>query len=420
MPSADHPGHLTWFRTTTDRDAVDRFYRASQNPPNCSTAKYTIIDDFEPQSGMGYTFLVLQAYLQQSVQEGRVLIFASAVLPNATWRWCNHGPKDFSCYFEPWSRCAQHLAAQDPLDAKRLPMWGYHNGLGSAQFVYNMQTFDVKRRAEKDLYHAWSSACCASYWPNRKGNTSLNVSPMGKSWWLGIAWDILLRPKPFVKQAATEFLASKGVGADDRFIVAVVRHGGKHADEREVQVGEYEAPLVKLTADACINTRHVLLITETASVVTQFEEMCHRRGWNCFATDQKRTNLDYDYWNPANRKTRGRVGKKPEAEMLDHIGWHSVLNWVVSQRGSAIVGSIQSQWVMATLGAMRRYRGRAVTLCSLRTGWRTTHFYSPEDAPYFAENCAQRFPACTKSLPPAGTDAVTPPSPLARAGHESA
>ena len=106
--------------------------------------------------------------------------------------------------------------------------------------------------------------------------------------------------------------------------------------------------------------------------------------------------------------------------MLDHIGWHSVLNWVVSQRGSAIVGSIQSQWVMATLGAMRRYRGRAVTLCSLRTGWRTTHFYSPEDAPYFAENCAQRFPACTKSLPPAGTDAVTPPSPLARAGHESA
>ena len=85
-------------------------------------------------------------------------------------------------------------------------------------------------------------------------------------------------------------------------------------------------------------------------------------------------------------------------EVLDHIGWHSVLNLVVSQRGSALVGSIQSQWAMATLGMMRRYHGRAVTLCSLRPGWRTGHFYAPNDAAYFGENCEQTFPACTKSV----------------------
>ena len=111
--------------------------------------------------------------------------------------------------------------------------------------------------------------------------------------------------------------------------------------------------------------------------------------------------MDYDYWNPLNRKTRG-VGSMghalPQSEVLSHIGWHSVLNLVVSRRGSALVGSIQSQWAMATLGMMRRYHGRAVTLCSLRPGWRTGHFYHPNDAAYFGENCKQTFPACTQPV----------------------
>ena len=390
------PPDLAWFRDTTDREAVLRLYRATQNPPDCSRARYTIIDDFEPQSGMGFSFLVLQAYLQQSVQEGRVLIFASAVLQNATWRWCNKGPMDFSCYFEPWSRCEAYLAARYPLDARSLPMWTFHGATGPAQFVYNPQSKDTKRRVERELYRAWESGCCARYW--KGSNASTAVSPMGKSWWWGMAWDTLLTPKPFVERAASEFLASKGVGPDDRFIVAVVRHGGKHADEKEVQVSEYEAPLVNLTADDCIGTPNVLIVTETASVVTQFGEVCSRRGWNCFATDQNRTDINYDYWNPLNRKTRGAYHAAPQPEVLDHIGWHSVLNLVVSQRGSALVGSIQSQWAMATLGMMRRYHGRAVTLCSLRPGWRTGHFYAPNDAAYFGENCEQTFPACTKSV----------------------
>jgi len=395
------PPDLSWFRETTDRAAVLRLYHATQNPPDCSRARYTIIDDFEPQSGMGFSFLVLQAYLQQAVQEGRVLVFASAVLQNATWRWCNEGPMDFSCYFEPWSHCEEYLTARYPLDARSLPRWSYHSGTGPAQFVYNAQRTDAKRPVERDLYRAWDSACCARYWNGPGSNASIAVSPMGKSWWLGMAWDMLLTPKAFVERAASEFLASKGVGPDDRFIVAVVRHGGKHADEKEVQVGEYEAPLVKLAADDCIGTPNVLIVTETASVIRQFGEICSRRGWNCFASDQNRTDMDYDYWNPLNRKTRG-VGSLghalPQSEVLSHIGWHSVLNLVVSRRGSALVGSIQSQWAMATLGMMRRYHGRAVTLCSLRPGWRTGHFYNPDDAAYFGENCKQTFPACTQPV----------------------
>ena len=135
-----------------------------------------------------------------------------------------------------------------------------------------------------------------------------------------------------------------------------------------MQVSEYEAPLVKLTAEDCIGTPNVLIVTETASVIRQFGEICSRRGWNCCASDQNRPDMDYDYWNPLNRKTRG-VGSMghalPQSEVLSHIGWHSVLNLVVSRRGSALVGSIQSQWAMATLGMMRRYHGRAVTLCSI-------------------------------------------------------
>ena len=389
---------LSWFRTTTDRAAVLRLYHATLNPPDCSKARYLIIDDFEAQSGMGFTFLILQTFLQQAMQERRVLVFASAVFPNATWRWCNEGPEDFSCYFEPWSHCEQYLTAHHyPLNARSLPRWSYQHGAGQAQFVYNAQRTDVTRRVESDLYRQWDSTCCARYWPpSSVTNSSLSISPMGKSWWWGIAWDMLLRPKAFVERAASAFLRSKGIGPGDRFIVAVVRHGGKHAEEKEVQVSEYEAQLMKLTADGCIGTRNVLIVTETASVIRQFGEICRRRGWNCFASDQNRTDMDYDYWNPSNRKRKGLAhGEPPKSEMLSHIGWHSILNLVVSRRGSALLGSVQSQWVMATLGMMRNYHGRAVTLCSLRKGWRTAHVYAPDEAPYFAENCAQTFPACT-------------------------
>ena len=32
---------------------------------------------------------------------------------------------------------------------------------------------------------------------------------MGKAWWLGIAWQLLPRPRPFLQRAALEFLAAQ-------------------------------------------------------------------------------------------------------------------------------------------------------------------------------------------------------------------
>ena len=90
-----------------------------------------------------------------------------------------------------------------------------------------------------------------------------------------------------------------------------------------------------------------------------------------------------------------RGNPTPDAGTLDHIGWHSVLNLVMSQRAHALVGSLMSQWVMATLGMMHRHHGRPVTMCALRRGWRSSDLYAKRDAEYVSEDCAARFPRCT-------------------------
>jgi hypothetical protein len=120
--------------------------------------------------------------------------------------------------------------------------------------------------------------------------------------------------------------AAQGVRPSEPFVVAVVRHGGKHVEEKEVGVSEYEAPLAHLMGSSCLGTRHVLLITETAAVVREFQDMCRARGWNCFASAQARTDLEYDPWNPQNSKARSAKGRgqAADADTMHHIGWHSV------------------------------------------------------------------------------------------------
>ena len=34
---------------------------------------------------------------------------------------------------------------------------------------------------------------------------------MGKTWWWGLAWDVFLRPKPFLVRKAYDFLRSNGL-----------------------------------------------------------------------------------------------------------------------------------------------------------------------------------------------------------------
>ena len=393
-PSNANP--MLWFQTNTDRGRLLALYRSSQNPASCRAARYLVIDDFESRDGMGYTFLILQSYLQQAVAENRVLIFASAMATNSTWRWCagaEHGPMDFSCYFEPWTRCERYFTERTrTLNVHRLPRWNWDVGLSAAPIVYLEQKDDSFRSAQTTLYRYWDSACCSRRWNGTVRNGSLLATPMGKSWWFGTAWDVLLKPKPFFERRANDFLASKGVGPNETFIVAAVRHGGKHIEQQEIAVREYLQPIRRLTHESCIGTRHVLLITETLKVVKDFSHMCAQNGWNCFYSDQDRTDNNFDAWNPTNRHRQSTA----DNSVLEHIGWHSVLNLVASRRGAAIVGSLQSQWVLMSATMMHRYHGSAVTVCSLRLGWRSNHFYDEREDAFVSENCQRVFPSCTQ------------------------
>jgi hypothetical protein len=399
-----------WFQNATDRERVLQYLSASQNPADCSAARYLLVDDFNFQSGMGFTFLVLQSYLMQAAEERRVLVFASTVLRNSTWRWCTEGARDFSCYFEPWSRCERYLLSRRAeLLASGGGGEGEHSGLarweagrrGGAQIVNLAQRHDRARHAETYLYRTWDSACCSREWGGAYAHGTATAA-RGKSWWLGVAWQLLLRTTPFVRRAALDFLQENGVRPSEPFVVATVRHGGKHVDEKEVAVAEYEAPLAHLMGSGCLGTRHVLLITETSAVVREFQDMCRSHGWNCFASAQERTDLEFDLWNAHNPKesNRQRTGVGADGAMLHHIGWHSVLNLEASKRGAALVGSAQSQWALMTLGMMANFHRRPISMCSLRKGWRTANFYAAEDAGFLADAslgrpCQTQPPNCT-------------------------
>ena len=71
--------------------------------------------------------------------------------------------------------------------------------------------------------------------------------------------------------------------------------------------------------------------------------------------------------------------------MLDHIGWHSVLNLAIGQRAVALVGSMGSSWSAVTLSMMHRYHRTPALGCSLRKGWLTDHTYTRRTAEAAAE-----------------------------------
>eukprot|EP00966_Prymnesium_polylepis_P004707 108266-Prymnesium_polylepis.1 len=104
-----------WF-SQTDRAQVLEAYRRLQEPDDCATARYLVIEDWQGQTGMGFSFITLHTMLLQAMWERRTVVFASALLPNATWRWCDREAQDFSCFFEPWSSCEAHLATQRYLE----------------------------------------------------------------------------------------------------------------------------------------------------------------------------------------------------------------------------------------------------------------------------------------------------------------
>ena len=495
-----------WFGHAPNRSTLVNHLRRSQNPSDCSSARFMLLDEFNDQTGLGFSFLALHTILLQAVAENRTLLSTSSVLlPGATpWRWCDEGVRDYGCYFEPWSSCAAQLAreqgrslfgsaggVQTSLDGEStagcppgltcrggIPMW---DGFGTERARRAGLQARVVRISLRDdhtqahihrLYGAWMRC----------------IPAIGRSWWFSATWDVLFRFTEGVERSARDFLRSKGVrirprdggggegwegrtgtgtstgtgagpgggrgvrgrslpadGAGgmahsgttfgppsrltappvesapvaqaDPFIVVIVRHGGKHVEEKLVTVSEYLRPLEKLTSQTCFDSRNVLIITETGSVVSNFSRYCADRGWNCFWTDQRRLDLSIDPWNaldPRNkhgaaqqaalfssirrhdrsgergeRHAGGRSGLRrdeasratqeafaSQAEMMHHIGWHSVLNLAVSAHAVALLGSFGSSWSQLTLSMMHRQHRAPVLGCSLRPGWKGDNMYT--------------------------------------------
>jgi hypothetical protein len=225
------------------------------------------LEDFEMQTGMGFSFIVLHTIMLQAVWERRTLVFASAAFPGATWRWCGTGSQDFGCYFEPWSSCEKYIASKKFSSPDSVPAWEPTEQNLGEQVVVLRQAHDRMRRAMWKIYRTWDN---------------MTHAPLaGRAWWWSVTYETLLRIRPEVQQQATTLMAQHGVQPGDPLIVAVVRHGGKHHEEKEISVAAYEEPISKFTQTNCLKTTNVFLTTETLSVVKEFSKMCSRRKWNC-------------------------------------------------------------------------------------------------------------------------------------------
>ncbi|KAL1522242.1 hypothetical protein AB1Y20_021878 [Prymnesium parvum] len=361
-----------WF-SQTDRLAVLRAYRAVQRPANCSAARFLLVEDWQQQTGMGFSFLTLHTYLLQALWERRTLVFASAFLPNATRRWCDEGSRDFGCYFEAWSPCEAYLREN------RAALLAAHGLVGWRPSSDNLRHRLVALFQERDKRRG-AMWWCYNTWDNRSA-----APAMGRAWWWAITIDLLLRLRPHIQEESAALLRANGVMADDRLIVAIVRHGGKHHEETLLAVEEYMEPLRRLSLPSCLNTTHVFLATETLSVTLEFRKACVRRGWNCFwAPDPTRINARHDMWNPHGYGDRA----KTHPDWIAKIGRVSAVNLAVARRGVGLVGSLGSQWLKATLGFMQHFHGHAPSVCSLHVqplGARSNRIVVPEE--YASDRC---------------------------------
>lgn len=496
-------GGCSWVDHAPRKELLLDFYRHAQAPIDCRRARLLVLDAFNSQSGMGFSFLGLHAIFMQSLAENRTLVASASLMRGHEWRWCTHDSASYGCYFEPWSRCEGDIGlAAEYLSGHRnhatTPQWdaaSFGKKTLNAPVVRLDLTDDDQQAIIHMLYKKWTHC----------------VPAIGRSWWWAATWDLLLEFQPFVQRAALEFLHDKSVrllvggstsfGVEGRggsgggsgsivgsvggggggagkyhgfsskmqnramaalpdgavlaepFVVVIVRHGGKHVEEKLVKLSEYMRPLEKLMSPLCLGNRHVLLVTETASVVRNFSAACASRGWNCFWTDQRRMDLNIDPWNPGDPRNPhsgqrdaflaslqasappsshedgapGKSGRGSSAvgaashpmplppaaaaqmpsvqgafssssKMLDHIGWHSVLNLAIAQHGVALIGSFGSSWSQLTLSMMHRHHGGPVLGCSLRPGWKGDNIYTrftPAGRPHTAYPLSQ---ACRREM----------------------
>jgi hypothetical protein len=435
-------GSCSWFSRSPPREMLVRFLRSRQSPSGCMTqpTRLFLLDDFSSMTGLGFGFLALHTLLLQALSENRTLLPSSAVIRGEKWRWCDEPPRDYGCYFEPWSSACDRM-----LPATLVPTPWDADGDGaaslSADVVRLSLTHDNTQERLFRIYRRWMHC----------------IPAVGRSWWWGVSWDILLRFRPWIDRRALDFLRAHGVGvkvssragsmgrgdqsaASEPFAVVVVRHGGKHVEEKLVGVEEYLRPLEGIFSSACFphaTRQHVLLVTETAAVVQNFSSACTARGWNCFWSSQHRFDLNIDPWNPTDprnvhqgekeslldkdnlrsstaalsRRGGGSGGNggrganrgfASTAALMHHIGYHSMLNLAVSQHASALIGSFGSSWSQLTLSMMHRRAGGPVLGCSLRPGWKGDNMYTrfTPEGPADRVSAAKNPAACRRAMAP--------------------
>ena len=206
-------GSCAWLTRSPPLDVLLAHYHANQHPKDdCgSTRRIMLLDDFNEQTGLGFSFLSLHAVFLQALAENRTLLPSSAVLHGASWRWCDEGPKDFSCYFESWSSraCTRALTAwsiaRGGMNASRaaptsaaepttgsdggssptIPIWDaatLGEATSSDRVVRLRFTDDPTQETIFRLYRRWMHC----------------IPAIGRSWWWGATWDALLRFTPWV------------------------------------------------------------------------------------------------------------------------------------------------------------------------------------------------------------------------------
>lgn len=338
-------------------------YEKSQNPPDCQNARYMIIDTFHRKSGLGFSYLGANAFLLQCLVEGRVLIMSSVLENGPNWDWCGKNSKNHNCYFEPWSRCESEMYS---INTTQMQVWRGASTMNT-QFVYVPQRMDPTRKYLTQVMMKWEV-----------GLFNKNIAPLGRIAWWNLGFHHILKLREYVVKEAQRFLEHHLI-ENSRFIVCIARHGDKASEEKVVQVEEYINTLKTVTQ--CVNTKNILIVSESQTVVDEFHVQCRKTGWNCFWTNQRRTNRDA--WTKTNT----------DATIMDHIGWHSVLNLAISQYGSFLICSIQSAWSKITLAFMNQISKEGVQVVSLRDDTsRTADFLYP----YERKHLYMREPICQK------------------------
>ena len=112
-----------------------------------------LIDGFNEQTGLGFSFLSLHAIFLQALHENRTLLPTSAVSRGHEWRWCAHGPRDYNCYFEPWSPCEQHLGLSTELHGGASATKWDLASLGQATLSEPIVHLDLREDWKQDTIH---------------------------------------------------------------------------------------------------------------------------------------------------------------------------------------------------------------------------------------------------------------------------